>query len=129
MNQELIQFILDFVKIQEQLIKNFHRIYDDQIADWEYLLDCPNNGYFSLFGENWKFEKHGKGICFIGQKSGKVIDAHKGILSDSQVLDAWRLIEYFESIHRIDFAELIDQDGNNIIKQAQKNLQELISYL
>ncbi len=115
MNQELIKLLLDYMKIQEQLIKTLRSNYD-KITDWEYLLDCPKNGYLTVLGENWKFEKHGKGICFISETSGKIIDVHTQIASQPRLLDNWRLIQYFESINQPEFAELIEQEGNKIIE-------------
>lgn len=116
MNEELIKLLLDYVKTQEQLIKTLRTNYE-KITDWEYLLDCPKNGYLNALEEKWKFEKHGKGICFISQTSGKVIDVHIHLATQPKLLDIWRLIQYFESINKPEFAELIEQEGEKIIRE------------
>jgi hypothetical protein len=117
MNQELIKLLLDFVKTQKQLIKEFKTVYQGKITDWEYLLDCPKTGYLNVLEENWKFEKHGKGICFISQASGKIIDVHTQLNSHPELLDNWRLIQYFESINKPELVELIQDNGENLIKK------------
>ncbi|MEC4813901.1 MAG: hypothetical protein SAK29_11605 [Scytonema sp. PMC 1069.18] len=48
--------------------------------------------------ESWKFQRHGVGIYFIGSQSGKVVDVHLGVFKHPKAFDAWRLVQYFESI-------------------------------
>ena len=62
------------------------------------MLQQPKTGLLFAIEEEWTFQKHGAGIVFEGNKSGKVIDAHRDIVSNKKAFDSWRLSQYFESI-------------------------------
>jgi hypothetical protein len=126
---DAVTVILEFVELQDNLISAFREAFP-QIADWEYLLDCPKSGDFWALEEEWEFHRHGAGICFTGQKSGKVVDAHWGISSSPRAFDAWRLSQYFESIgietigYLSDVFEVCDEDGaeallNSLLKDGE----------
>lgn len=90
-------FISQFITLQNQLINKFREGFPE-IKDLEYLLDCPRNGYIETLGEKWYVQRHGAGICFKGEQSGKVIDVHKGIFSYENHVNSWGLLQYLESI-------------------------------
>lgn len=91
--------ISEFIEIQSQLIDKFKQSFPE-IKDLEYLSDCPRHGEIEeILGEKWHFQRHGVGICFTGQKSGKVIDVHTGIFKKKILLDSWILFQYFDSIN------------------------------
>jgi hypothetical protein len=79
----LYELISEFICLQSQLIDIFYQSFPD-IKDLEYLLDCPRKGEIEILGEKWNFQRHGIGICFTGQISGKVIDVHQGIFTDKK---------------------------------------------
>lgn len=97
-SREIISALKDFVKTQENLIVKFQQQYHSLSNDTS-LLKQPKTGLLSAMGEEWKFQKHGSGIVFEGNHSGKIIDAHQGIISNKKAFDSWRLSEYFESIN------------------------------
>lgn len=99
MGKDTCIFIIvgEFVELQYNLIFAFQQTFP-HLNDWEYMLDFPRSGNFYALGEEWKFQRHGKGICFTGHKSGKVVDAHAGISAYPKAFDAWRLEQYFDSI-------------------------------
>ena len=101
---DIVAIIPEFIELQHNLIEAFKQTFP-QITDWEYLLDSPRSGCLSAEGEEWQFQRHGYGICFTGQKSGKVVDVNVGISSYPRAFDAWRLCQYFESIgiEKIDY--------------------------
>ncbi|MBD2039800.1 hypothetical protein H6F56_03900 [Microcoleus sp. FACHB-672] len=111
-----VEIILQFVEIQKKLISAFQQKFS-HINKWEYMLDIPRTGNFYALGEEWKFQRHGKGICFTGQKSGKVVDAHTEISAYPKGFDAWRLEQYFNSIevenivYKLDVFNILDEDG------------------
>ena len=96
-NQEIISTLKDFAETQEKLIFEFQKQYHFLSSDAS-LLKQPKTGFLSAMEEKWRFQKHGVGIVFEGERSGKIIDAHKRIISNKKAFDSWRLAEYFESI-------------------------------
>ncbi|HLO51825.1 MAG TPA: hypothetical protein VK211_25670 [Kamptonema sp.] len=115
-NVDAVAIIQEFVNLQDELISVFRQKYSN-LTDWTYLLDCPRSGYFYAREEEWKFQRHGLGICFTGQESGKVVDVHTGLLDAPRAIDSWRLCQYFESIgiEKIHYLsqifEVSEQDG------------------
>ncbi|MBD2773022.1 DUF6896 domain-containing protein [Iningainema tapete] len=113
---DVVAIILEFIEIQNSLLKAFREKYS-QIIDWKYLLDSPRSGYILAQNEEWKFQRHGVGICFTGQKSGKVVDVHVGMSEYPTAFDVWRLCQYFESIgiekigHLSKDFDVTDEDG------------------
>jgi hypothetical protein len=63
-----------------------------------FLLKIPKSVLINTLQETWEFQKHGSGILFKGNESGKVIDAHREIIDHSEAFDSWRLSQYFESL-------------------------------
>ncbi len=96
-SSDVAAILLVFVELQSNLISTFQQRFP-QIIDSEYLLNSPRSGSILSQEEEWQFQRHGVGICFAGQKSSKVVDAHVGMLEYPQAFDAWRLFQYFESI-------------------------------
>ncbi len=45
----------------------------------------------------WEFQKHGAGVSFNETGAGTVVDAHIEMFDLPDALDAWRLVQYFES--------------------------------
>lgn len=96
-DEALIFALKDFSNTQEKLIWEFQKKYhllDNKTG----YLKSPKTGLLSAIDEEWKFQKHGIGICFENIKSGKTIDAHNGIGTSKKFFDAWRLMQYFESV-------------------------------
>ena len=96
LDKEIVPALNHYVEIQENLIVEFQKQYHPLSSDLD-LLKQPKTGILSAVGEEWKFQKHGTGIVFESNRSGKIIDAHKGIIDRSKAFDSWRLAEYFES--------------------------------
>lgn len=115
---DVVAIILEFVELQNNLIAKFRQTFS-RITDWEYLLDCPRCGSFLAQGEEWKFQRHGVGVCFTSQNSGKVVDVHVGIYKCPKAFDAWRLCQYFDSLgiekiyYMSSFFEVGDEDGSD----------------
>ena len=82
----------------------------------------------------WRFQKHGIGIVFEEKKSGKIIDVHRGIISNIKAFDSWRLSEYFESsncskvIWKLNTFSVDDDDLDKLLKLLkQANIVKLVS--
>ena len=133
-SREIISALEDFVETQNNLIIEFQQQYHF-LSDDASLLKQPKSGLLSAMEQEWKFQKHGAGILFEGDESGKIIDAHTGIISNKQAFDSWRLAEYFESINcdRVFWASnpylaKVDDDLDRLLKQLeQANIVKLVS--
>lgn len=62
------------------------------------LNGIPKGGSLVLNKDIWSFQRHGSGVLFKANKDGTVIDAHLGMLKAPDAFDAWRLLQYFESV-------------------------------
>lgn len=92
------EYIEELIKLQNNLMSVFKRVYPE-VKDYNLLLDCPRKGELEVNGQKWLFIKHGKGLKFIRNKPLPqiVVNIHS-YLSESEVLDEWRLEQYFESL-------------------------------
>lgn len=89
------------------------------------LLEQPKTGFLFAIGEEWKFQKHGTGIVFEGNRSGKIIDAHKEIIDRSKAFDFWRLAEYFESLNCFK----VIWESNTYFANDEEDLDRLLELL
>lgn len=119
--QELIH---EFILLKNKLIEKFSQSCC-YIKDIQYLSDCPREGFIEIDGKKWHFQRHGIGICFTEEKSGKVIDIHEGIFKNKRQLNSWALVQYFESIgvKYINFKNnIFDADNENSLDNLIKAL-------
>ncbi|WP_158620004.1 DUF6896 domain-containing protein [Corallococcus sicarius] len=68
------------------------------VQDWEFLTDVPKRGRLVVGDEGWRYGRHGAGVQFIGERTGRVVDAHVGLLRSPSAVDAWRLSQFCEAI-------------------------------
>jgi hypothetical protein len=118
--------LIQFVEFQPRLIIALQKQFP-QNDDWEYMLALPKAGSLFVVNENWTFQRHGLGVCFTGQSSGKVIDVHTFLNKYPKAFDAWRLQQYFESLDMITV-----RCGVNIYNISEENgiekyLKDLLS--
>jgi hypothetical protein len=127
-DREIIAVLEEFVKTQENLLCEFQK----QIHPLEDTsLKQPKTGEIVAMNETWKFWKHGVGICFEGNKSGKIVDVHIGITDCKKAFDAWRLAQYLLSTKK--YTEIVwhrtysiaDEDGDFNDDDIQKLLEDL----
>lgn len=59
----------------------------------------PKAGKLALGTEDWSFARHGKGARLTRDSDSCVVDAVDMMVSHPTALDAWRLIDHFESIN------------------------------
>jgi hypothetical protein len=90
----LIIHIRRYIELQGMLLGAFREDFPD-VSDWQFLLDAPRSGEVTVDGATWSFQKHGAGLSFR-RADGLTIDAHRH-LCVPEGIDAWRLLEYFES--------------------------------
>ncbi len=92
---ELIGFIRELLVLQERLVAAFRNAFP-RSRDWQFLLDFPSFGELNLDGAMWSFRKHGSGLRFVSSQ-GVIVDAHCW-LGRPELFDAWRLLQYVESV-------------------------------
>ncbi len=118
------ELINKFIVLKNKLIEKFSKSFS-YIKDIEYLSDCPRQGFIEIEGKKWYFQRHGIGICFTEEKSGKVIDIHEGIFNNKKQLNSWALIQYFESINvrYINFqSKIFDADNEDSLDNLIEGL-------
>jgi hypothetical protein len=87
--------LTQFCQTQAQLIAAFISLYP-QISFAQEGLDLPREGHIDINGVSWRFQRHGAGLRFTSAVDGHVVDMHQN-LPRSNVIDAWRLLQYLES--------------------------------
>ena len=129
----IITALSNYAETQEKLIVEFQKQYHPLFSDIN-LLEQPKTGILLAMGEEWRFQKHGIGIVFEEKKSGKIIDVHRGIISNIKAFDSWRLSEYFESsncskvIWKLNTFSVDDDDLDKLLKLLkQANIVKLVS--
>ncbi len=91
----LLKHIEGLVQLQLRIVIAFRSQYPS-VRDWEFLLDFPKSGIVITDGREWKFQKHGKGVMFIGE-ADEVVDIHKS-MDHPDLFDLWRLEQYLISV-------------------------------
>lgn len=92
----MIMHIRALVTLQSKIFNAFQTAFPE-VQDWKFLMSCPKAGQLIIDGEQWSFKKHGAGLVFTSKK-GVRVDMHRSV-SDPAVFDAWRLLQYIESLN------------------------------
>jgi hypothetical protein len=101
--QQLKAYIEQFIQFQVILMNAFKESFP-LIKDWINLLDFPRYGDIKTPSGNWKFQLHGSGLNFVGPR-GTIIDVHD-MVSNFEIIDAWRILQFLESMDVIEEDEL-----------------------
>lgn len=86
--------VLTYCELQRHLVTTFVRLMGCHSP--QELCLVPRRGQMDHLGEIWSYTRHGVGVCF--EREGVVVDAHFEMFRFPSAVDAWRLLEYFESI-------------------------------
>lgn len=62
------------------------------------MLTIPMRGELCVEGEAWLFQKHGLGVRFCHPASGRVVDVHRFYEDVQDAIDAWRILQFAESM-------------------------------
>jgi len=76
-----------------------------EITFTQEVLNLPGQGQVDIDGVIWTFQRHGAGLRFTSASDGRVVDMHQN-LPRSDVIGAWRLLQYLESqgVGELEFA-------------------------
>lgn len=90
--------IINFYSIlQRNLCTKLFDLYNVKDVNW--MFDLPKEGIFIGTNDSWKFIRHGGGVCFTKITTSEIVDAHRNPFILPAGVDAWRLLEYFDSKH------------------------------
>ena len=124
MKRGINELIAEFAETQNLLCRTVIGRYDLK-DDGSVIFSAPKAGSLDLNGEGWTFKRHGSGIRFTSDRRGHVIDAHRNIVSYPAGFDAWRLLQFLETI---DPANL-DLAGEAGGLEDESKINELLSSL
>ncbi|NJO97944.1 MAG: hypothetical protein HC764_19720 [Pleurocapsa sp. CRU_1_2] len=137
-NKQIIDALNDFSQTQKELIASCSKKYlsRSRLSDSLryssrsrssdlFLLKIPKSGLINTLQETWEFQKHGSGILFKGNESGKVIDANREIIDHSEAFDSWRLSQYFESL---EYSNII-WESSEFLADDDDDLDKLLELL
>lgn len=124
MKRSINEIIAEFAETQNRLcravIGKYHLKDDNSV-----IFSAPKAGAMELNGEGWTFKRHGSGLRFTSDRQGHVIDAHRNVVSYPAGFDAWRLLQFFETIET-DNLDLADEASG---LEDESKINELLSSL
>ncbi|MFQ0996207.1 DUF6896 domain-containing protein [Gilliamella sp. CG25] len=95
----MIKHIKKLLQLQNTIMACFRLTYP-KIKDFDLLLDFPSKGNLEILGQEWVFIKHGKGIKFIRKNPlPEIIVNIHNYITNPNVFDEWRLIQFLESMN------------------------------
>ena len=124
MQRSITEIIAEFAETQNRLCRTVIGEYGLK-DDGSVIFSTPKAGAVELNGEGWTFKRHGSGLRFTSNRQGHVIDAHRNVVSYPAGFDAWRLLQFFETIEttKLDF---VDEAGG---LEDESKINELLSSL
>lgn len=95
--------LVEFLGLQKQLTASFTSLYPSALSD--FMLGVPRSGEFRLEKETWRFQRHGQGVRFLHPSSGRIVDAHLLYVDSLDLIDAWRILRFVESVDSVTLTE------------------------
>jgi len=111
--EKLQKLVKEFVKLQLLILALFKKQFP-QAKDWNYLLDFPSTGQLKIANDMWVFHKHGVGLRFESSR-GTIVDIHSRI-SEPDILDAWRLLQFLESKKIVEEGQIGERDLDELLE-------------
>lgn len=124
MSSAAIEIISEFSQTQAALCQELVAEYALS-SDEELTTLVPRKGQLALAGQEWSFARHGLGVMFSNQSDTRIIDAHQSPVSLPQALDAWRLMQFFESLD----VDNIEVRGTNFPVGNRVEVEQLLAAL
>jgi hypothetical protein len=90
---DAVIIIWKYSELQKDLVQRLLVSYRPK--DLEFFRDI-SDGRIECRGTWWTHRRHGAGVKFLSATTD-VVDAHVGMAAHPNAVDAWRLLEYFES--------------------------------
>jgi hypothetical protein len=89
--------IQGFLCWQQRLIAESASHLDPAATEFDFKSSLPSTT--TIDGTAWLTTAHGVGARFVNSVTGIVVDAHVGFLDSPTAIDAWRLVQYCESLN------------------------------
>jgi hypothetical protein len=124
MKRSITEIIAEFAGTQSRLCRAVISKYNLR-DDGSVIFSAPKVGFIELNGEGWTFNRHGLGLRFTGNRQGHVIDAHRNFVSYPAGFDAWRLLQFLETVETAN----LDLSGETGSLEDESKLNELLSSL
>lgn len=90
------ELLVTFSALQSTLISAFFARFPN--ADRHLFHGVPKHGQVHTSGESWNFQRHGQGVRFHHPETGRTVDAHRSYEDHLDAVDAWRILQFAESI-------------------------------
>jgi hypothetical protein len=100
---QLLKHINDFLSLQHSLLREIDTVHPGGLQS-KLILRVPKKGAILVEGETWEFQKHGAGLRFTRNADSNVVDV-SNFVTDASVFDAWRIVQYLESINVVAVSE------------------------
>ncbi len=91
-----IQWIREYVVLQEQLVSEAVSKLDPAATEFDFEYSLPPT--IAISGTTWSTKAHGAGVMFVNPRTKTIVDVHVGFMDSPNTFDAWRLVQYCESI-------------------------------
>ncbi len=91
-----LRLIRDYVDLQNKLVTETVSRLDSSVTEYDFEESLPPT--IIIEGTTWLTRAHGLGVLFSNPRTKVVVDAHVGFLDAPTAFDAWRLVQYCESL-------------------------------
>lgn len=88
--------ILQFSNLQKDILAAFFEAFPSYSDD--FMASVPKHGELIVDGNVWTFHRHGMGVMFKNKITKIVIDAHRIYNDVPNAIDAWRFMQFLESL-------------------------------
>ena len=91
-----LQLIREYVILQEKLVLEAVSKLDPAATEFDFEYSLPPT--ITIDGTVWSTKAHGAGVMFVNSRTRTIVDVHVGFMDSPNAFDAWRLVQYCESI-------------------------------
>ena len=91
-----LHLIREYVQLQERLVSEAVSKLAPFATEYDFEESLPTTT--TIDGATWSAKAHGLGVLFSNPTTRAVVDAHVGFIDAPTTFDAWRLVQYRESL-------------------------------
>lgn len=109
-----VPLIHDYVSLQQKLVSEAVCKLDPGATEYDFEESLPTT--IGVDNSKWATKVHGLGVMFANLKTKTIVDVHVGFIDAPTAFDAWRLVQYCESL----------LGRNEDMKSWEKTLETLV---
>ncbi len=109
-----VQLIQDYVTLQQKLVSEAVSKLDPSATEYDFEESLPTT--ITIDNSTWTTIVHGLGVMFANLNTKTIVDVHIGFIDAPTAFDAWRLVQYCESL----------LGTNEDMKSWEKTLENLV---